>query len=107
MDVRPLPQPDIMPLQTPPSHLGSARHPVCTPSCRPLAPICTAPRCERAGVLSHRCVPGGIMPQTPQSTLIAAFSDRYEAELAVRELEESGFSPDEVGFALRGSDVAR
>jgi hypothetical protein len=37
---------------------------------------------------------------------VAAFQDRFEAEKAVDELEQAGFSRDEVGFAIRGADVA-
>jgi hypothetical protein len=36
---------------------------------------------------------------------VAVFDDRYEAEQAVDELERSGFTHEDVGFALRGSDV--
>jgi len=46
------------------------------------------------------------MPET-HLTVVAAFDDRVEAEKAVDELEHSGFSPGEVGMALRGSDVVR
>src|SRR5437762_1421049 len=44
---------------------------------------------------------------TERITLVAAFEDRYEAEKAVDELERAGFTDEEIGFALRGSDVAR
>ena len=37
--------------------------------------------------------------------LVAAFDDRMEAERAVDDLEQAGFTHDDVGFALRGSDV--
>ena len=37
--------------------------------------------------------------------VIGVFEDRLEAERAVDELEHSGFSHSDVGFALRGSDV--
>ena len=45
------------------------------------------------------------MPNTQRTTLVAAFADRNEAEKAVDDLEQAGFGKDEVGFALRGSDV--
>jgi len=38
---------------------------------------------------------------------VAAFEDRNEAELAVDELEQSGFKHDQIGFALRGSEAVR
>ena len=47
------------------------------------------------------------MADYSEKVLIAAFCDRDAAELAVDELENSGFSADEVGFALRGSDVGK
>ncbi len=43
----------------------------------------------------------------PRTTLIAAFADRNEAENAVDELEQCGFSNDQVGFAIRGSDAVQ
>src|SRR5207237_9380800 len=46
------------------------------------------------------------MANNQRTTLVAAFRDRYEAEKAVDELEQAGFNGDEVGFAIRGSDVA-
>jgi hypothetical protein len=45
------------------------------------------------------------MPNSLRTTLIASFEDRLEAERAVDELEQLGFSADQVGFALRGADV--
>ena len=39
--------------------------------------------------------------------LIAAFEDRTAAEQAVDDLEQVGFSPDEVGMVIRGSDAVR
>ena len=44
-------------------------------------------------------------PQQPRTTLIAAFQDRNEAELAVDELEQAGFRDSDIGFAFRGSDA--
>ena len=41
------------------------------------------------------------------STLITAFDDRDEAQLAVDELERAGFSSDQIGFAIRGDDAIR
>src|SRR2546423_13439879 len=46
------------------------------------------------------------MTNSQRTTLVAAFQDRFEAEKAVDELEQAGFGSDEVGFAIRGSDVA-
>ena len=43
---------------------------------------------------------------TDRPALIGIFEDRLAAERAVVELERSGFKNDEVGFALRGADVA-
>jgi len=45
------------------------------------------------------------MTTTTRTLLVGVFDDRMEAERAVDELEHSGFSHDEVAFALRGSDV--
>lgn len=44
---------------------------------------------------------------TPTGTplLVGVFNDRLEAERAVDELEQAGFSKDQIGFALRGSDA--
>src|SRR5215471_2123203 len=39
-------------------------------------------------------------------TLIAIFDDRLKAEQAVRELEASGFKEDQIGYVVRGTDVA-
>ncbi|MEO6435809.1 MAG: hypothetical protein ABIP55_08610 [Tepidisphaeraceae bacterium] len=46
------------------------------------------------------------MTTTPRTTLIAAFQDRAEAEKAVDELEQAGFNAADIGYAIRGSDVA-
>jgi len=40
-----------------------------------------------------------------QPVLIAIFDDRNKAEIAVRELESSGFKDDQIGYVVRGSDV--
>ncbi|HLL88334.1 MAG TPA: hypothetical protein VK324_03430 [Tepidisphaeraceae bacterium] len=45
------------------------------------------------------------LPSRP--VVVAAFEDRAQAERAVDELEAAGFDADRIGFALRGSDVAR
>jgi len=37
-------------------------------------------------------------------TIVAAFEDRLQAEQAVDELEQAGFSADHVGLAIRGLD---
>ena len=42
-----------------------------------------------------------------RSTIIAVFEDRLEAEKALRDLEAAGFTSDELGFAIRGSDAVR
>src|SRR5436190_3418041 len=42
---------------------------------------------------------------TPGAALIAIFDDRLEAEMAVRDLEVAGFKDDQIGYAIRGSDV--
>lgn len=39
--------------------------------------------------------------------VIGVFQDRTEAELAVDELEQANFDDQDIGFVLRGSDVAR
>ena len=39
------------------------------------------------------------------TTLVAIFDDRLEAERAVRDLEVAGFDADQVGYAIRGTDV--
>jgi uncharacterized protein (TIGR02271 family) len=36
------------------------------------------------------------------STVVGVFNERSQAELAVQELERSGFSPEQVGFTTRG-----
>jgi hypothetical protein len=47
------------------------------------------------------------MPIATPTLLVSVFYDRYQAEQAIDDLEQAGFSSDDVGFALRGSDVAR
>jgi hypothetical protein len=42
-----------------------------------------------------------------QPALVAIFDDRLAAERAVDELMQSGFTADQVGYVLRGEDVAR
>jgi len=46
-----------------------------------------------------------IAPGPRKPLLVGVFDDRYQAERAVDELEQSGFNKDQIGFALRGSDV--
>src|SRR5262245_37409325 len=41
-----------------------------------------------------------------RSTLVMIFDDRLEAERAVRDLETAHFEHDQIGFAIRGEDVA-
>ena len=45
------------------------------------------------------------MATQQRTTLVAAFEDRLEAERAVAELEEAGFSAADIGYAIRGSDA--
>jgi hypothetical protein len=45
------------------------------------------------------------MATATPTILVSVFDDRYQAEQAVDELEQAGFSADDIGFALRGSDV--
>jgi len=40
------------------------------------------------------------------TTVVAAFADRLEAERAVDELEQAAFRAEDIGFVIRGSDVA-
>jgi len=40
-----------------------------------------------------------------RALLVGVFNDRYEAERAVDDLEQAGFTKDQIGFALRGSDA--
>lgn len=47
------------------------------------------------------------MATRTRTVLVAVFDDRMEAERAVDELEQVGFSHHDIGFALRGSDVVR
>jgi len=47
------------------------------------------------------------MANRTRAVLVAVFDDRMEAERAVDELEQVGFSHHDIGFALRGSDVVR
>jgi hypothetical protein len=42
---------------------------------------------------------------SPNTVVVGVFNDRVEAENAVDELEHSGFSSADVGFAIRGSDA--
>ena len=45
------------------------------------------------------------METATRTLLVTLFDDRNDAEKAVEELEQSGFSHEDVGFALRGKDV--
>ena len=47
------------------------------------------------------------MADQTKPVLVAAYEDRLAAEQAVDELEQSGFSTDEVGLVIRGSDAVR
>ena len=42
-----------------------------------------------------------------ESLIIAAFDDRNEADLAVDELEQAGFSDEQIGYAIRGDEAVR
>ena len=45
------------------------------------------------------------MDGNPNQVVVGIFEDRYAAEQAVDELEQSGFSHGDVGFAIRGQDA--
>ena len=47
------------------------------------------------------------MNEPKMPVLVAAFEDRTAAEQAVDELEQCGFTSDEVGLVIRGSDAVR
>jgi hypothetical protein len=47
------------------------------------------------------------MATATRTLLVGVFDDRSEAEQAVDDLEQAGFNQDDIGFALRGSDVAQ
>ena len=47
------------------------------------------------------------MAMNKSLVLVGVFNDRNEAELAADELREAGFSHDEIGYAIRGSDAVR
>src|SRR4051812_40338946 len=47
------------------------------------------------------------MTTATRTLLVGVFDDRYQAEQAVDDLEQTGFAHDDIGFALRGSDVTR
>ena len=47
------------------------------------------------------------MANHQRTTLIAAFEDRTEAERAVDDLEQAGFEPETIGYAIRGSDAVQ
>src|SRR5262249_44265654 len=42
----------------------------------------------------------------PCTTVVAAFQDRLEAERAVDDLEQAGFRKEDIGYVIRGADVA-
>jgi hypothetical protein len=42
-----------------------------------------------------------------ERALVVVFDDRLAAERAMRDLEEAGFDEEQIGFALRGSEVSR
>ena len=52
-------------------------------------------------------MPSSLSPQQqqPRTTLVAAFADRNEAEIAVDELQQAGFRASDIGFAIRGSGM--
>src|SRR5688572_20299445 len=45
------------------------------------------------------------MDENPNTVVVGIFDDRYQAEQAVDELEQSGYSHSDVGFAIRGNDA--
>ena len=45
------------------------------------------------------------MDGNPNAVVVGIFEDRYQAEQAVDELEHTGFSHGNVGFAIRGHDA--
>lgn len=47
------------------------------------------------------------MADQNRPVLVAAFEDRNAAEMAVDDLEQSGFTADEIGLVIRGSDAVR
>ncbi|MEA2642697.1 MAG: hypothetical protein QOF51_4091 [Chloroflexota bacterium] len=47
------------------------------------------------------------MEQLPRSTIIGVFAGREQADQAVAELHRTGFTDDEIGYVLRGGNVAR
>jgi hypothetical protein len=50
---------------------------------------------------------GNHMTTATHALLVGVFDDRLAAEEAVSDLEEAGFTKDDIGFALRGDDVTR
>jgi hypothetical protein len=46
------------------------------------------------------------MDEKRKNALVAVFEDRGRAEQALGDLKQAGFSSDQIGFAIRGSDVA-
>jgi hypothetical protein len=47
------------------------------------------------------------MTTATHALLVGVFDDRLAAEEAVSDLEDAGFTKDDIGFALRGDDVTR
>ena len=47
------------------------------------------------------------MTTATPTLLVSVFNDRLQAEQAVDDLQQVGFTSDQLGFALRGSDVTR
>jgi hypothetical protein len=45
------------------------------------------------------------MANQQRTTLVAAFNDRDQAEMALDELRQAGFEDSDIGFAIRGSDA--
>jgi len=45
------------------------------------------------------------MATATRALIVGVFEDRNEAERAVDEMEQAGFTHEQIGFALRGSDV--
>jgi uncharacterized membrane protein len=52
-------------------------------------------------------VPDGLTPGTHDRTVVGIFADRADAEDAIRELKDAGFTDSQVGVALRDKDEQR
>jgi len=83
----------------------SARHYICTYQNR---------QCEPRGLTANASVRVNlswiqtmeVKVATLKPTIVAVFDDRTEAERAVSDLEAFGFDDRQIGYAIRGTDVA-